>query len=163
MNEIRVVPTRMRHINILGIEEFGPHHKCLVCDDPKASFMFTDSRHCGTKVPEFTPLSKVDYNLTPPPALSEVYKGTEFEKKGLPLSFLNVRTVDEGEQWYRENTRYPNCLLPMLARYQWGDLRHGVNKKAVKNAKKKDKRRRAKAKAKNKCHIKYEPCVVTFD
>ena len=54
-------------------------------------------------------------------------------------------------------------MLPLLARYQWGDLRKGVNKKQIKNDKKKALKREKKDKKKDVFKIVYEPTVVKFD
>ena len=163
MNRVRLVPTAQRYINVLGMCDIDQNHKCLVTDDDRASYMFSRKGHEDSKLPEYITLDKVDYNLTPPPELKEVYAGSVYEDKGIPLSFLNVSSVEEGEIWYREHTKFPDCMVAILSRYQWGDLRRPVNKKAAKNAKKQEKRKKAKEKKKDKYSISYEPCVVKFD
>ena len=80
----------------------------------------------------------------------------------MPLSFLSVKTLEQGEDWYRRNTRYPDEIIPILARYQFGDLRTRFNKKAAKN----DKRRMNKEKARRDkvgFYIKRENTMLNFD
>ena len=160
---LRVTPENERCFEVIGVQEITPHHQVMVCDDDRASFMFTKRGYEEEDMPEVTSLDKVDYNMLPPPELQTLYEGTKFEEKGLPLSFLNVNTIEEGERWYAEHTRYPECLLPYLARYQWGDLRKGVNKKALKNARKKKKRKERKHKAKETYKVIHAPSLVKFD
>ena len=45
-----------------------------------------------------------------------------FGEHNLPYSFLSIKTREEGEMWYRMNTKVPECMVPYLARYHWGDL-----------------------------------------
>ena len=45
-----------------------------------------------------------------------------FTEDNIPLSFLSITTMEEGEAWYRVNTKAPECMIPYLARYHWGDL-----------------------------------------
>eukprot|EP01051_Picozoa_sp_SAG22_P006620 SAG22_NODE_438_length_10500_cov_13.037496_8_plen_119_part_00 len=33
------------------------------------------------------------------------------DAKGIPISWLAVESVQEGEQWYREHTRMPECTI----------------------------------------------------
>ena len=39
-----------------------------------------------------------------------------------PFRVLNIKSREEGEAWYRMNTKVPDCMIPYLARYHWGDL-----------------------------------------
>ena len=82
-------------------------------------------------------LDRVDYSILPPEHLKEVYKDTYLEDKGLPISFMSVNTVEEGEEWYRNHTRYPECFIPIMARYQWGDLKESGAIKRLKRERKK--------------------------
>eukprot|EP01051_Picozoa_sp_SAG22_P007136 SAG22_NODE_492_length_9824_cov_12.256864_7_plen_134_part_00 len=38
------------------------------------------------------------------------------DSKGIPISWLAVESVLEGEQWYREHTRMPECMIKYIAR-----------------------------------------------
>ena len=45
------------------------------------------------------------------------------------MSYLSVGTLEEGEEWYRQHyPQMPDELLPMLARYSFGDLGTWTNK-----------------------------------
>ena len=59
------------------------------------------------KEPEMTLTEHMDYS---------------FGEHNLPYSFLSITSREEGEMWYRMNTKVPECMIPYLARYHWGDL-----------------------------------------
>ena len=161
---VRMIPEKQRVINVIGCEQVTPDHLALVCDDPRASFMFSRSAECE-KPPDIIPLDKVDYGLLPPPELHDVYTGTPYEFKGIPLSFLNVQGVEEGTGWYRAHTRHSDEVCKLLAEYQWGNLRKGIDKKALKKARTKGKGK-GKRKKKNKtmrAHISHEKTILKFD
>lgn len=107
---------------------------------------------------EYTHLSKVDYQIKeiepePEPEDDEIiddnkdYNENSKNDKVDPtktLSFMNVKSVEEGIEWYRQhNPKIPEDLLPLMARWNWGDL-STITKKQVKNERKK------KAKKENK-------------
>ena len=75
---------------------------------------------------------------------AEYYNDNSNNAKADPtktLSFMNVKSVDEGIEWYREhNPKIPEDLLPIMARWNWGDL-STVTKKQVKNERKKKKKK----------------------
>ncbi len=80
-----------------------------------------------------TEMDKFDYQI---PA-NELNKGLDKErhKDGLPLSFLQINNEEQGLEWYRKNyPKIPDDLLPIIARYHWGEP---ITKKALKNEKKK--------------------------
>ena len=77
------------------------------------------------------------------------------------LSYMNVKTIDEGVEWYKQNfPKVPEDLYPIMARWNWGDLSN-LTKKDVKN----DKKRVAKGKKPKNCGFKMEKgnFVVKFD
>jgi hypothetical protein len=81
---------------------------------------------------EMTTRDKYDY-LVPAEALNKTAKVKHNE--GLPLSFLNIKTEEEGIDWYKNNyPKIPDELLPIIARYHWGEP---ITKKAIKNERKK--------------------------
>ena len=86
-----------------------------VCSDPKLEYEFVLDPTTVTNDVEWLDTARVDYNLVLPG-----HKGTYLEELGVPLSFLDIRTVDEGIQWYSEHTDMPDCMLPYLAEYHWG-------------------------------------------
>ena len=85
-----------------------------VCSDPKLEFeIVLDPTNVKEQV-EWLDKDRVDYNLVLPE-----HKDTYLEEIGVPLSFLEVRTVEEGIQWYSEHTDMPDCMVPYLAEYHW--------------------------------------------
>ena len=64
------------------------------------------------------------------------HKDTYLEEIGVPLSFLKIRTVEEGIQWYSEHTDMPDCMVPYLAEYHWGKPTTPETPKAQKKKKK---------------------------
>ncbi|MAK55546.1 MAG: hypothetical protein CML17_06845 [Pusillimonas sp.] len=61
--------------------------------------------------------------------------GKELHKQGLPLSFIQIKTEEEGVEWYKKHyPKIPTDLLPIIARYHWGEP---ITKKAIKNERKK--------------------------
>ena len=90
-----------------------------VCSDPKLEFeIVLDPEKVDIEIKdkvEWLDKDRVDYNLVLPE-----HKDTYLEEIGVPLSFLEVRTVEEGIQWYSEHTDMPDCMVPYLAEYHWG-------------------------------------------
>jgi hypothetical protein len=99
--------------------------------DERLSFM------CGKvdirdELKEMTDISKYDYEV---PA-DELNKTSKVKHKdGLPLSFIQITTEEEGLEWYANHyPKLPTDLLPIIARYHWGEP---ITKKGLKNEKKK--------------------------
>jgi hypothetical protein len=66
----------------------------------------------------------------------------EPHKDGVPMSFLQVTNEIDGIEWYRKHyPKIPDELLPVIARYHWGEP---ITKKAVKNERKKLKKKEQK-------------------
>ncbi|SVD91677.1 uncharacterized protein METZ01_LOCUS444531 [marine metagenome] len=120
-----------------------------VASDPRASYTLINSKVELQKYnPAFTEWvspHKVDLNLMPPDGLQQHYEKSVVKTQGLPMSFLQVQSVEEGTEWYKMNTRYPDEVCEMLAQYEWGDLRY-TTKKEFKNLKKKTHRKKMKQK-----------------
>ena len=160
--KVRILPYSQRTINVLGCQDINENTKVLMTDDPRACFTFVRDVDKAVGNVEFTPLDRVDYNIKLPAHATGECKDTVFEHKGMPLSFLSVKSLEEGEAWYRRNSRYPDEIIPILARYQFGDLRTRFNKKAAKN----DKRRTKKDKTKRDkvgYHVTRENTILNFD
>jgi hypothetical protein len=64
---------------------------------------------------EWLDMDPVDYHMC-----FDAYKGTDLEDIGVPISFLDVRTVAEGMEWYSNHTKMPDCMIPFLAEYHRG-------------------------------------------
>ena len=73
---------------------------------------------------------------------------------------MSVNTVEEGEEWYRTHTRYPDDFIPIMARYTWGDLRE---KGAIKRLKREQTKKRKQKTTQMRSHIKHELTFLHFD
>jgi len=111
---------------------------------------------------------KVDYGIDFPKLEPEPENNaiTDF-KNGLPdtrknLSFLQVKSIEEGIEWYRNlDPKIPEELLPLFARWNWGDL-STLTKKQVKNEHKKAVKKGKKKGEINSIKINRQPFVVEF-
>ena len=126
--------------------------------DEKLSFMFgkCDIRD---EMKEITDISKYDYQV-PAEVLNKNSKVKHTE--GIPLSFLQIKTEAEGMEWYANNyPKIPTDLLPIIARYHWGEP---ITKKGLKNEKKKI-IKKAQAENNNQLNRKKNknPFRITFD
>ena len=139
----------------------------IVTDDPKLNYKFGSS---GTDIDivydEVTPLHKVDYNIiTEEEAEKELNSDTksieeDTADKRNSLSYMSVNSVEEGIEWYRANfPKVPDDLLPLMARWSFGDLSE-VTKKSIKNDTKRVKQGK-KPKQKG-LEVKQGPFVLEF-
>jgi hypothetical protein len=65
--------------------------------------------------------------------------GTAPHKDPLPISFLNIKSEEEGLLWYRKNyPKIPDDLLPIIASYHWGAK---ITNKNLKKEKKRNKKK----------------------
>jgi hypothetical protein len=39
------------------------------------------------------------------------------------MSYLQINSVEQGFEWYKSNTKYPDEVCEMLAKYEWRPLR----------------------------------------
>ena len=125
--------------------------------DAKASYtlLSPDAEDYNPASVEWVSGVKVDYNLVAPES---------FEKKpgghgGLPMSYLQIKTVEAGTEWYKANSKYPDEVCEMMAKYEWGDLSR-TTKKEFKNLKTRTSKRKKKGPT---LTIKHGPIVVPFD
>ena len=90
-----------------------------MCSDEKMCFDIIKDKDIAEDegLVEYMDTDLVDYNVILPSHIN-----TYLEEKGVPLSFLSVRNEAEGEEWYRTHTSMPECMIPYLASYHWGDL-----------------------------------------
>ena len=80
-----------------------------------------------------------------------------YHTEALPLSFINIQCEDEGIEWYaKHHPKIPTDLLPIIARYHWGEP---ITKKAIKNEKKKI----TKEIEKEGLSISYKKVELSFD
>lgn len=133
--------------------------KMLFTDNSKTNFI------CGySQEPDIIALNKdiispdkVDYMIDNEPE-PEDYVFNEIKDKQKTLSYLSVKSVEEGIDWYRkEFPKLPEELLPLMSRWNWGDLKDET-KKSVKN-----KRKKINKKQKPIFKIEQKPVVITFD
>ena len=140
------------------------------CDAKQANYWASDAKASYTLLaPEavtadYNPASvewvsgeKLDYNLVAPES---------FERKpggcvGLPMSYLQIKSVEAGTEWYKANSKYPDEVCEMMAKYEWGDLSR-TTKKEFKNMKKKTAKKARKGQG-PALTVKRGPFVVPFD
>ena len=122
--------------------------------DPKASNTLVDknAEDYNPASVEWVPGSRVDYNLVAPESF-------EHKPGGLPMSYLQIKTVEAGTEWYKANTKYPDEVCEMMAKYEWGDLKY-TTKKEFKNQRKKTERKKNKPLG---LTVKKGPVVLPFD
>tara|TARA_R110000822_G_scaffold15855_2_gene54329 strand:- start:2676 stop:3329 length:654 start_codon:yes stop_codon:yes gene_type:complete len=76
-----------------------------------------------------------DYDYQVPAIVLNGGDENGIHKDGLPLSFLNIKTEQDGAIWYKQHyPKIPDDLIPIISRYHWGDP---ITKKSVKNERKK--------------------------
>ena len=97
--------------------------------DPRLSYTFGNA----VDKSEYTSLDKVDYKI-PSEILNKKCKFKE-HKDAIPISFIQIKSEEEGIEWYSKHyPKIPKDLLPIIARYHWGEP---ITKKGIKNEKKK--------------------------
>lgn len=127
---------------------------------------------------EQTPLDKVDYSFpkkteleklgekirTPEESEEYIRKYNEVkDDKRNQLSFMNVKTIDEGVEWYKkEFPLLPDQITEIMARWNWGDLSQ-LTKKKVKQDKKKISQGKTKTKQYYGLEQKQGKFVVDFN
>lgn len=125
--------------------------------DEKMSFMFGEA---PIQRDEYSDISKYDYEIT----ADELNKTSKIKHtRGLPLSFIQIKTEQEGINWYAKNyPKLPTDLLPIIARYHWGEP---ITKKSLKNEKKKitKKLQQKGLKVLSKADNNNNPYIVKFD
>tara|TARA_R100001015_G_C4634936_1_gene202760 strand:+ start:4081 stop:4581 length:501 start_codon:yes stop_codon:yes gene_type:complete len=154
-------------VNMLYTDDFKCNYICGSTGENKD----LERLQKNTEIVDF---NKVDYeintdinNMEPEPEpennsnlISNTLPEKTVEDKTKTLSFMSVKSVEEGIDWYKQNyPKVPEELLPVMARWNWGDL-STMTKKQAKNEKKK-----AKKKENKKPHfsIVKKPTIVSFD
>ena len=140
------------------------------CDAKQANYWASDAKASYTLLaPEavtadYNPASvewvsgeKLDYNLVAP---------VSFERKPggcavLPMSYLQIKSVEAGTEWYKSNSKYPDEVCEMMAKYEWGDLSRTTTKE-FKNLKKKTAKKVKKGQG-PALTVKRGPFVLPFD
>ena len=140
------------------------------CDAKQANYWASDAKASYTLLsPEavtadYNPASvewvsgeKLDYNLVAPESFERKPGGCA----GLPMSYLQIKSVEAGTEWYKANSKYPDEVCEMMAKYEWGDLSR-TTKKEFKNLKKKTAKKAKKGQG-PALAVKRGPVVVPFD
>ena len=140
------------------------------CDAKQANYWASDAKASYTLLaPEaaaadYNPASvewvsgeKLDYNLVAPESFERKPGGCA----GLPMSYLQIKSVEAGTEWYKANSKYPDEVCEMMAKYEWGDLSR-TTKKEFKNLKKKTANKVKKGQG-PALTVKRGPVVVPFD
>jgi len=131
--------------------------------DPKLNYFISNTLKEKEIVDMVFPLDEdmLDYCISPEQLNSNRTDGKEPHKDPLPLSFLNIKTEEEGLLWYRKHySKIPDDLLPIIARYHWGD---NINKNTIKKEKKKNKKKEPPKGLTAKFTDANNPFLVKFD
>ena len=103
----------------------------------------------------------LDYSISAEQLNSCRTDGTTPHKDPLPISFINIKSEEEGLLWYRKNyPKIPDDLLPIIARYHWGA---NINKSTIKKEKKKNKKKDTPKGLEIKRRDPNNPFLVKFD
>ena len=136
--------------------------KMLLTNDFKSNYIcgYSPEPELIAKNVEIISPDKVDYMISNEPEPEEpIIKGegtTEDLQK--TLSYLSVKSVEEGINWYRNQfPKLPEELLPLMSRWNFGNLRDET-KKSIRNRKKKENK-----KQKPVFKFEHKPVVITFD
>ena len=138
--------------------------KMLITNDSKCNYLcgFSPEPEIIANNLEIVEFDKVDYMISnePEPELP-IIKGmneNNTNDKQKTLSYLSVKSVEEGIEWYRkEFPKLPEEILPLMSRWNFGDLKDET-KKSIKN-----KRKKTNKKQKPVFKIEQKPVVITFD
>jgi GTPase involved in cell partitioning and DNA repair len=135
--------------------------KMLFTDNDKTNYIcgFSPEPKIIAETTEIIDINKVDYMIDAErEEAKEDYVTNEMKDKQKTLSYLSVKSVEEGIEWYRkEFPKLPEELLPLMSRWNWGDLNEQT-KKSVKNKRKKNNK-----KEKPTFKIERKPVVITFN
>ena len=148
----------MEDVQVLGVSKSNDGKQAQYwATDPKAGYTLVspNAEDYNPAQVEWVSSDHVDYNLVAP----ESFETKPGGHAGLPISYLQISTVEAGAEWYKANTRYPDEVCEMMAKYEWGDLRH-TTKKEFKNMKKRSTKRAKKPKS---LVVKRGPILVHFD
>ena len=84
---------------------------------------------------EYTDIANYDYELSADTLNNLRTDKKDIHTSAIPISFLQIDNELDGIEWYKLNhPKIPDDLLPIIARYHWGEP---ITKKSIKNEKKK--------------------------
>tara|TARA_B110000285_G_C14959882_1_gene531123 strand:+ start:444 stop:953 length:510 start_codon:yes stop_codon:yes gene_type:complete len=105
--------------------------------------------------------NRIDYAIKEVSGLDTEELPVELDQRDT-VSFMSVNSIDEGIEWYKQNfPKVPEELYPVMARWNWGDLKD-ITKKDVKNDKKRIKQGK-KPKVCDGLTSKQGNFIVSFD
>ena len=144
-----------------------PGKAVIITEDEKLNYSFgSRGSEVDLDYPEHILREKVDYNfITKEQADKELKSDTkpiteDTSDKRDSLSYMSVNSVEDGVEWYRKNfPKVPEDLLPLMARWSFGDLSE-ITKKSIKNDTKRVKQ--GKKPKQRGLEVKKGPIVVTF-
>ena len=141
------------YLNLYETDEGAVH---LVNElDSRSSYEF--GKVAPNKYKEMSIINKYDYELSAEYLNERRSDGKELHKDPLPLSFIQITNEKDGAVWYKNNyPRIPDDLIPIIARYHWGEP---ITKKGIRNEKKKIIK---KGKEQKGLQIKKGPVFVEF-
>tara|TARA_R110000822_G_scaffold113972_2_gene245361 strand:- start:1150 stop:1809 length:660 start_codon:yes stop_codon:yes gene_type:complete len=141
------------YLNLYETDEGAVH---LVNElDSRSSYEF--GKIAPNKYKEMSIINKYDYELSAEYLNERRSDGKELHKDPLPLSFIQIKNEKDGALWYKMNyPRIPDDLIPIIARYHWGEP---ITKKGIRNEKKKIIK---KGKEQKGLQIKKGPVFVEF-
>ena len=155
------------------MESNGRH--MLLTDNSKTNFMCGyESKPIGnsgliSQNKEILDFNKVDYMINnhmdePEPETNADFiydTKKDMENKQKTLSYLSVKSVEEGINWYKQEfPMIPDELLPLMSRWNFGNLNEET-KKSIKNNIKKLKKKTKKESI--KFSIEHKPVLISFD
>jgi len=111
--------------------------------DPKLNFFIAkEIKEVNVIKDEYLPVDEsfLDYNISAELLNNMRTDGKAPHKDPLPISFLQIKNEEEGLLWYRKHyPKIPDDLLPIIARYHWGNALNKRNLKKERNRNKQNK------------------------
>jgi hypothetical protein len=135
--------------------------------DPKLNYFLGVNEYENKNINMIYPIDSdcLDYTLSPDVLNNGRTDGKQIHTQHTPLSFLNIKSEEEGLLWYKKHyPKIPDDLLPIIARYHWGDK---LNNKTIKKENKRNKKKLIKAEKSIGLQIritdKDNPFLISFD
>ena len=121
--------------NVDFVEEYKkPNGNIQLVDYRNEALSYTCGKAEETNT-EYTGIDAYDYHVSAETLNNLRSDKKEIHKDGVPISFLQITNEIDGIEWYKKHyPKIPEELLPVIARYHWGEP---ITKKAVKNERKK--------------------------
>jgi hypothetical protein len=133
--------------------------------DPKLNFFIASeikdlSKNKGDMIAELDE-DMLDYHIDAETLNKYRTDGTAPHKDPLPISYINIKSEEEGLLWYRKNyPKIPDDLLPIISRYHWGAK---ITNKNLKKEKKRNKKKEVPKGLEIKHSDANNPIFVVFD